>query len=447
MPQARLIVGVLASLGVLLAAPAAFAQSTQGLAGLLLRFFSPENPVVLQGNQANPAFSHAAHFVSQPNAQAALRQLNRGIATQLSTFPLGSSSAGFTFTFDETLGVYNRTTESFGPIFTERPLTAGKGKFSFGVNYQHGTWDTFQGQDLRNDDIQLYLTHEDTNNDGTNLDLWFEGDLIRADLALDLTTDTTVFFANYGVTERLDLGVAIPIQRVDLSARILTSVEPLATSGDPNVVHQFEGGGTTNSYFESGSASGLGDIVVRGKWNFLRQDSFALAAAADLRLPTGSEADLLGSGATQVKAFLVLGGSAGRFSPRASVGYTFSSGGSDFTGDLPNEINYTAGFDLVPHPRVTLTGDYIGRTLLDTEYLVEQSRAFRYSPRTDPSVYSIERTTVGSATGNLGLSLASVGIKVNPVGRLLLVGNVLIAVGSNGLQDDITPVFGIDYTF
>ena len=447
MRLARVLGRVSACLAVLLASSSASAQDTGGLAGLLLRFFSPQNPVVLQGNQANPAFSHGAHFVSQPNAQQALRQLNQGIATQLSTFPLGTSSAGFTFTFDETLGVYNRTTESFGPILTERPLTAGKGKFSFGVNYQHATWDRFQGQELRENDMQLYLTHEDTNMDDSNLDLWFEGDLIRADLSVDLKTDTTVLFANYGVGERFDLGVAVPIQKVDLSATILTTVEPLATSGDANVVHQFEGGGQTNTYLESGSASGIGDVVVRGKLNFLRKDTFAMAATADLRLPTGKEEDLLGSGATQVKALLVLGGSPGRFSPRASVGYTFSSGGSDFTGDLPNEVNYSAGFDLVPHPRVTLTADYVGRTLLDTQFLVEERRTFRYRPRNDPDIHSVDRTTLGSDSGSLNLSLASVGLKINPAGRLLLIGNVLIAIGSNGLQDTVTPIVGLDYTF
>ena len=48
---------------------------------------------------------------------------------------------------------------------------------------------------------------------------------------------------------------------------------------------------------------------------------------------------------------------------------------------------------------------------------------------------------------NIGLYLGSVGFKINPAGRLLLVGNVLIAIGDNGLQDSVTPVFGIDYSF
>jgi hypothetical protein len=423
------------------------AQSTGGLAGLLLRFFSQDNPVVLAANTANPAQSHDAHFRSQENAQGILRQLNAGIAAQLSTFPLGSSSGGFTYTFDETVGVYNRTTDSFGPIFAERPLTAGKGKLSFAVNYQHGTWDRFEGQDLQGGDLQLYLTHEDTNNDSGTTDLWFEGDIIRADLSVDLKTDTTVFFANYGLGERLDVGVAVPLQRVDLSARIDTSIERLATGADPFIVHQFGSGGTEFTYPESGSASGLGDVLIRAKWNLFRGTAASAALGSDLRLPTGKEEDLLGSGATQVKLYGVVGGSPGRFSPRASLGYTFSSGGSDFTGDLPDELNYTAGFDLALHPRFTIAADFLGRTLLDAQRLVQQDRTFRYRLRTDPTILQTTRTTPGTESGSLGLYLASVGFKINPIGRLLVVGNLLISLGDGGLQDDITPVVGIDYSF
>ena len=43
--------------------------------------------------------------------------------------------------------------------------------------------------------------------------------------------------------------------------------------------------------------------------------------------------------------------------------------------------------------------------------------------------------------------LGSAGIKVNPAGRLLLMANVLFAIGDSGLQDKLTPVFGIDYSF
>ena len=190
-------------------------------------------------------------------------------------------------------------------------------------------------------------------------------------------------------------------------------------------------------------------MLLRGKWNFLRKPSGSLAGFVDLRLPTGDEADLLGSGATQARFSLVAGGGTGRFSPRASLGYTFSSGGSDFTGDLPDELYYTAGFDIVPHSRVTLTADFIGRTLLDASTLVDTETTFphRAAPSPTAPIAEATRTELGIQTGNLSLLLASAGIKVNPVGRLLLVGNVLFKVGDNGLQADVIPSFGIGYTF
>ncbi len=449
---------------ILLAAAPAHAQSSGDLAGLLLRFFSPTNPVALRapgsggagggggtgtGGGGGAVQSHAAHFVSQPGAQATLRSVNSGIAAQISTFPLGSSSAGFTYTFDEGLGVYNRTTQSFGPIFTERPLTAGKGRFTFGVNYQNATWDSLEGQELRSGEMNLYLVHEDTNRDNSNLDLWFEGDIIRADLKIDLETKTTVVYASYGISERFDVSVALPFVDVSLDAVIDTELERLATAADlPAVIHVFEDGQVTRTYHESGSARGIGDVLLRAKYNFLRKPGGSLAAFLDLRLPTGDENDLLGSGATQAKLALVAGGSPGRFSPRASAGYTFSSGGSDFTGDLPDELYYTAGFDVVPHRRVTITADFIGRTLLDAERVVDQERVFPFRLRPpSPTTMSVTRTELTTTTGNVNLMLGSAGVKINPVGNLLLVGNVLFKIGNNGLQDKVTPVFGLDYTF
>jgi hypothetical protein len=54
---------------------------------------------------------------------------------------------------------------------------------------------------------------------------------------------------------------------------------------------------------------------------------------------------------------------------------------------------------------------------------------------------------VGAQTSNVSLLLGTAGLKINPVGNLLVIANVLFKLGDKGLQDDITPVFGIGYTF
>jgi hypothetical protein len=50
-------------------------------------------------------------------------------------------------------------------------------------------------------------------------------------------------------------------------------------------------------------------------------------------------------------------------------------------------------------------------------------------------------------TGNLTVLLGSAGVKINVAGRLLVVANLLFAAGDHGLQDKLTPVFGLDYSF
>ena len=39
------------------------------------------------------------------------------LALQIATFPVGTSSGGFTFKFDRRTGAFVRRTESFGPLF------------------------------------------------------------------------------------------------------------------------------------------------------------------------------------------------------------------------------------------------------------------------------------------------------------------------------------------
>ena len=144
----------------------------------------------------------------------------------------------------------------------------------------------------------------------------------------------------------------------------------------------------------------------------MRSGGNALAAAIDLRLPTGNEDDLLGTGATQTKLQLIASGEYGVFAPHASFGYTFSNGEvSDLTADVantvesgvpdrfdipppsfdpsvPDEVNYTFGFSAAAHPRLTLGFDFIGRTIRDVfRFDVRRSNARKSGSR------NVSRTT------------------------------------------------------
>ena len=107
----------------------------------------------------------------------------------MSTAPLGTSTGGFTFTFDPQLRTWTRSASSFGPSFAERSLTTGRAKVSAGFNVLHASYDSFAGFDLQNGDFHP------SQNVRSNLT-----PIASTSVKLNLTSDTVVGFAHVGVT-------------------------------------------------------------------------------------------------------------------------------------------------------------------------------------------------------------------------------------------------------
>src|SRR5207248_3137147 len=72
----------------------------------------------------------------------------------------------------------------------------------------------------------------------------------------------------------------------------------------------------------SGTAVGFADMVVRTKYTVFNDDATALAAAVDVRLPTGREQDLLGAGSTSVKLTAIGSVEQGPVSAHTNAGLT-----------------------------------------------------------------------------------------------------------------------------
>src|SRR5438045_512479 len=96
---------------------------------------------------------HDAHFIAALGQNAAPFAINKLLVGQLGTFPIGSSSAGFVFNFDPATGLFNAGSQSFGPGFAERALTNGRGRFGFGLNYEHLAFNSLDGVDLQRADV------------------------------------------------------------------------------------------------------------------------------------------------------------------------------------------------------------------------------------------------------------------------------------------------------
>ena len=415
--------------GLALALPAA--ASAQGLADLLVDLIASEIRLAPPG-AGFP--SHEAHFRPGVDQQIAPFFFNQQLVTQLGTVPVGSPAGGFSFTFDPGSGVLRRTSDSFGPAFAERALTNGKGRVTIGANFQYSKYSSFEGQTLDNGDIKFYVRHEDIPGDQ-----FFEGDLVETALSLDLSSATTTLFANYGLTDQWDIALALPLVRVSMDATIDATVLPLAT-GASSPIHLFPNGTRNASFSRSGTASGIGDLTFRTKYRFLTREGGGLAAGVDLRLPTGDEQDLLGSGSTAVAVTLIGSTTRGQFSPHFNVGYTGATTG-DLLLNAPNELGYRFGTEYTVSPAVTLSGTIIGRRLIDVGRLELADTTFTFQGgSTTLREYVLQE-------GALNLASLAVGGKFNLTRTLLLSANVVVALTSSGVTSRITPVVGLDYSF
>ena len=293
-------------LSLLLIVPAnAAAQGLRGKIGELFIFGTGEQPLFLAGTADNTSVqAHAGHFVpSAVGSNASLISfLTSAIGTGIAAIPISATSSG-TFRFEG--GVPVQTSTSPGPIIGERAQTLGKGRVFVSASVSRLNFKTLRGADL--DDLRLNFTH--ANADFPGCDTIFggdctlqriptlENDFIQLDLALELDVRATTFQVTYGLLDRVDIGVAIPIISVSLRGQSNAQVVPF---GGPTASHFFDGTPADPELFASrsvqGSTTGVGDIAARVKIGISESPSKRFAILGDARFATGSEEDFLGSG-------------------------------------------------------------------------------------------------------------------------------------------------------
>jgi hypothetical protein len=381
---------------------------------------------------------HSAHFNS--DFQFNFSQFSTALVGQLVSVPLPSPASGFTYEFDGSLGVFQRTTQSFGPILAERAETVGGGRVSFGVAYQRFTFDTVEGIDLRR--IPAVFTHDNAALRGGREDVVTTDNLIEANL------NQATVFVTLGVTDHLDVSVAVPYATTHLKVVSQATIRRLGTiNALTHFFRQANGDvGVERTFTATGSAAGVGDVKVRLKSALLRRPWSSLAVGLDLRLPTGDAMNLLGSGTTGVQPFVVWSSSHGKISPHINAGYTWN-GSSVLAGnpaqgtsaDFPDDMTYAAGADLSVNSRLTLALDVLGRYVIDSERM----RFEDFHALDGRSVF--ETITFGRDSFN-ALN-GAFGLKANLYGRLLIELNLLFQLDERGVRDKVTPLVGFNYAF
>jgi hypothetical protein len=364
-------------------------------------------------------------------------QIEQQIASQLSSLPLGSSSGGFTYRYDSTLGTFVRSTGTFGPAFAERAQTLGRGRFNVGLSYQSSRYSHLDGRALDSGAIRFILPP------GTITDPSV-GNLIEAEMRLRLISNTAVVFATAGVTDRLDVGVAVPYQQIVMNVTTRATIHDFSPTTLSPASLVFPNGTRTDEWTARGSARGVGDVVVRGKYRLTRSASPAYAVSVDVRLPTGDADNMLGHGSAQGQVLLVSSYPSRTVAPHFNVGYTKSGEG------VPDQVNFVAGLEVAVSPQVTLIGDVIGRLFRDSLRLNDGVVRIVQpgNPALGiPALTSAQFATVEPGTDNLTSFLGAVGLKVNPARNILVSAHVIMTATDGGLRRRVTPVVGFDYSF
>ena len=109
----------------------------------------------------------------------------------------------------------------------------------------------------------------------------FENEVIDFNLDLDMSVDVTAFLLTYGVSDRIDLGVVLPVVKTSVRGTSTATIIPFGETGPPP--HFFSGTEDdpvlTASRFVEGASSGLGDVSARMKVN-LREATPVLGRGA-----------------------------------------------------------------------------------------------------------------------------------------------------------------------
>jgi hypothetical protein len=430
---------------VLIFTPAARAQDpynltapVRNLATMFTDLFGPNGLIVdslatLPGEQP-----HTAHFAS--DFQFNFSQFSTALVSQLVSVPLPSPAGGFTYQFDSSLGVFQRTTQSFGPILADRSETIGARRVSFGFAFQRFTFDTVEGIDLRR--VPAVFSHDNAALRGGREDVVTTNNAIEANISQATT------FVTVGVTDRFDVSLAVPVVANYLKIVSDARIHRLGTTNElTHFFRQANGDvGDQRTFTAIGSANGLGDLMLRLKHSVRRTERSGVAVGLDFRLPTGNEMNLLGSGAAGVQPFAAWSATYQAVAPHANASYKWN-GSSVLAGNpargesdhVPDQVTYALGADVSVNPRLTMAFDVIGRWVIDAERM----RREEFQALDGRSVFS----NIVFARDSFNALSGSIGLKANIFGRLLLDVNLLFKLDENGLRDKVTPLLGVEYSF
>jgi hypothetical protein len=402
------------------------------LADQITNVFGPSG-VTLDIRPANPQFPpHTAHFSS--DSLGTLGLLVTDLASSAADFPAVSTVPGFTYRLNPELEVFERQPGPLGPVFVERPGTLGKGKLDVGLSYLFVDFDDLNGEDI--DGLEFAeLGHNDCCASPPSPGVpGFEND--TATLAFDefqLQSHVISFFATYGLTDRWDVNVLVPIIQTSLDISATATVGN--QSGAP--VHFFDNDTqrTTETRSNDDEKFGVGDVQLRTKYRLLDGEPIGLAGGLAVRFETGDEENFQGIGATTLTPFVSTAKVFGPIDLHATGGIEINFEDSD-----RSRIRWGSGITWQLGERFALLADFIGSSNIRTDRLNVEVPTFETGPGTQPTKVVFRETSTDI------IDFAP-GVKALISENAVAFASVFIPVNEDGLRSDFVPAAGIEFSF
>jgi hypothetical protein len=339
-------------------------------------------------------------------AEATRATLTRALLSAIAQTPISTSSSGFTYRLNPTLGTVERASETFGPFFVERALTSGAGQASFGITFQYASFNSLDGYDLASGD--LITTANQFRDEPQPFDI--------ETLTLNIDMRTTTVFGSVGLSDRIDVAAAVPFVSLNMSG---------------SRVNTYRGTSVVQAR-ATAETVGLADLALRSKFRLTPDGPANAAAAVEVRLPTGREEDLLGAGDLALRLMGIGSAEVGRTSVHGNVMVS--------TGGLGRELSVAGALAHAATPRLTLVGELLARRAAGA-----QAIAAVVAPH--PRIRGVDTMRLMPAADTQFSTLAVAGFKWNVAGTWLLQGNVLFPLTDSGLTARYTPMISLDYSF
>lgn len=325
-------------------------------------------------------------------------------SVELASMPASSSSGGFVYRLNRQLGAVERLSDAFGPFYSESVLRPGKAQTGVSVRYHRSHFTSLQGADLTNG------TFPTTASRVVGAAVPFSVDTL--DFSLDAQTLSMI--GTRGLTDRWSVGAVVPFQSVSFRGRRTREAD----------------GRSVLQSSQSGRSSGVGDIALQTRYRVVDRGNTGLSMGADVRLPTGRSADLLGAGKTAGRILGIASVEEGRLALHVN--------GTAGVGGVSREGTYGLATTFAVMPRVTLIGEWLGRYVSQLSRLEDVYQPFVGVPGVETMRWvPVER--------GIHSSFAVLGAKWNIARSVLVNANVLIRINQSGFRAPVTPMLSLDW--